>query len=231
MDYNEIDVNAVCFGILCNFQQFCGEERAKEAAALVRKIYEDNKKLLDRAESAEARAETIEKMVKEYQEVIVPRYREQAEKAEREMKEAKNDCAVAKRNHEIERNRRKKCENRIRELETQHRTEMCEAGYDCVQIGQVRKEKSDVEEIASNLCDDFTDFVTGGVYNAAPYCANKRPECVNDRGWCNGDNRACRGFLPNAARITEDLKSEVKPFQSIQAERNGRCFDFEAQGD
>lgn len=74
MEYNEIDVNAVCFGILCNFQQFCGEERAKEAAALVRKIYEDKK--------------TFEKMVKEYQEVIVPGYREQAEKAEREREEA-----------------------------------------------------------------------------------------------------------------------------------------------
>lgn len=88
MEYNEIDVNAVCFGILCNFQQFCGEERAKEAAALVRKIYEDNKKLLDRAESAEARAKTLEKMVKEYQDEIVPGYREQAEKAEREREEA-----------------------------------------------------------------------------------------------------------------------------------------------
>lgn len=88
MDYNEIDVNAVCFGILCNFQQFCGEERAKEASALVRQIYEENKKLLDRAESAEARAETLEKMVKEYQEVIVPGYREKAEKAERERDEA-----------------------------------------------------------------------------------------------------------------------------------------------
>lgn len=75
MEYNEIDVNAVCFGILCNFQQFCGEERAKEAAALVRKIYEDKK--------------TFEKMVKEYQEVIVPGYREQAEKAERERDELK----------------------------------------------------------------------------------------------------------------------------------------------
>lgn len=34
-----------------------------------------------------------------------------------------------------------KCaENRIRELEAQHRTEMCEAGYDCVKIGKERKE-------------------------------------------------------------------------------------------
>lgn len=257
MEYNEIDVNAVRFGILCNFQPICGEERAKEATELVRQIYEDNKKLLNLAKS-------FEKMVEEYQNEIVPGYREQAEKAERERdeeklkvdeyaesaraialwlsefcdkslaypqmisnaarkisvayadiekraekaekerEEATKDCAVAKRNHEIERNRRKECETRIRELETQHRTEMCEAGYDCVQIGKVRKEKAEVEEIASNLCDDFTDFVTGGVYNAAPYCAKKRPECVNDRGWCNGDNCVCRGFLPKAARITED---------------------------
>ena len=55
------------------------------------------------------------------------------------------------------------------------------------------------EETASDLCDDFTDFVTGGVHNAAPYCANRRPECVNAHGWCDGDNRVCRGFMPKAA--------------------------------
>lgn len=54
------------------------------------------------------------------------------------------------------------------------------------------------EETASDLCDDFTDFVTGGVHNAAPYCANRRPECVNAHGWCDGDNRVCRGFMPKA---------------------------------
>lgn len=40
--------------------------------------------LLARAEAAEARCETLEKMVKEYQDTIVPGYRERAEKAERE---------------------------------------------------------------------------------------------------------------------------------------------------
>lgn len=55
------------------------------------------------------------------------------------------------------------------------------------------------EEIASDICDDFTDFVTGGVHNAAPYCANRRPGCVNAHGWCDGDNRVCRGFMPKAA--------------------------------
>ena len=97
--------------------------------------------LLARAEAAEVRCETLEKMVKEYQEELIPGYRERAEKA---------------------------------------------------------------ENIASDLCDDFTDFVTGGIHNAAPYCANCRPECVNQRGWCNGDNRVCRGFLPKAAGTREE---------------------------
>ena len=60
------------------------------------------------------------------------------------------------------------------------------------------------EEIASDLCDGFTDFVTGGVHNAAPYCANHRPECVNAYGWCDGDNWVCRGFMPKAAGRKEE---------------------------
>ena len=60
------------------------------------------------------------------------------------------------------------------------------------------------EETASDLCDGFTDFVTGGVHNAAPYCANHRPECVNAYGWCDGDNRVCRGFMPKAAGRKEE---------------------------
>lgn len=110
----------------------------------VKKIYRGAESIADlmaRAEAAEARCETLEKMVKEYQDTIVPGYRERAEKA---------------------------------------------------------------AEIASDLCDDFTDFVTGGVHNAAPYCANKRPECVNAHGWCNGDNSVCRGFLPKAGGIKKE---------------------------
>lgn len=40
--------------------------------------------LLARVESAEARAQTLEKMVKEYQDDIIPGFREQTEKSERE---------------------------------------------------------------------------------------------------------------------------------------------------
>ena len=60
------------------------------------------------------------------------------------------------------------------------------------------------ENIASDLCDDFTDFVTGGVPNAAPYCANRHSECVNTYGWCNGDDKVCRGFMPKAAVQKEE---------------------------
>lgn len=47
--------------------------------------------LLARAEEAEARCKTLEKMVREYQDEIVPGYRERAEKAERERDEAVSD--------------------------------------------------------------------------------------------------------------------------------------------
>lgn len=56
----------------------------------------------------------------------------------------------------------------------------------------------EAENIASDLCDDFIDYVTSGVPNPAPYCANRCPECVDGRGWCNGDNLVCRGFSPKA---------------------------------
>ena len=55
MDIAELDVNAVCFGILCNFPQFCGEERAKEAAKLVRALYAERETL--RADLARVTAE------------------------------------------------------------------------------------------------------------------------------------------------------------------------------
>lgn len=47
--------------------------------------------LLVRAEEVEARCETLEKMIREYQDVIVPGYRERAKKAEREKDKAVGD--------------------------------------------------------------------------------------------------------------------------------------------
>lgn len=64
MDIAELDVNAVCLGILCNFPQFCGEERAKEAVELVRALYAEQKAL--RTELARVTAER-DAAVKKYE--------------------------------------------------------------------------------------------------------------------------------------------------------------------
>lgn len=47
MENNSLNINAVCFGILCNFTPICGKERAEEAAGLVRSLQVDNDRLLD----------------------------------------------------------------------------------------------------------------------------------------------------------------------------------------
>ena len=62
-------------------QQFCLPDKDCLATQAVTAITD----LISRAEAAEARCETLEKMVKEYQDVIIPGYRERAEKAEREI--------------------------------------------------------------------------------------------------------------------------------------------------
>lgn len=92
------------------------------------------------------------------------------------------------------------------------------AEYQDIIVPGYRQRAETAEEISSDLCDDFTDFVTGGVHNAAPYCANRRPECVNAYGWCDGDNRVCRGFVPKAAARNKDGGSDVPLSQQDQAE-------------
>lgn len=75
----------------CNIVSIC-----EDAAAVITDLFVENQSLRNaangfkaRAEAAEARCKTLEKMVKEYQDVIVPGYRERAEKAERESDEAR----------------------------------------------------------------------------------------------------------------------------------------------
>lgn len=100
---------------------------------------------------------------------------------------------------EAEEERCKELEERCKRL-NEDRERANEAAAKWESMYHVALERAErAEETASDLCDDFTDFVTGGVHNAAPYCANRRPECVNAYGWCDGDNRVCRGFMPKAA--------------------------------
>lgn len=44
-------------------------------------------------------------------------------------------------------------ENRVHDLETLHRTEMCEDGYDCVELGKVRKALQAAEDENKKLLD------------------------------------------------------------------------------
>ena len=68
-------------------------------------------------EKAEPRCETLERMVKEYQDVIVPGYRERAEAAEA----------------------------KVHELETAYRLEKCEDGPECAELGKARRELAEAE--------------------------------------------------------------------------------------
>lgn len=54
------DINAVCFGILCNFAPVCGEERAKEAVELVRMLQAENKRLRAELEQVKREKEGLE---------------------------------------------------------------------------------------------------------------------------------------------------------------------------
>lgn len=56
------------------------------------------------------------------------------------------------------------------------------------------------EGAATDLCEDFVDFVCEGVGgNAAEYCANRSAECVDAYGGCDMGGGFCKGFFPEAA--------------------------------
>lgn len=103
MDYNELAERLKCPQIrecpIKGKQPSCGKcqkDISKQAANAITD-------LLSRAEAAEARCkiletrlETAEKMVKEYQDTIVPGYRDRAEKAEREAKESQREAKICR---------------------------------------------------------------------------------------------------------------------------------------
>lgn len=81
----------------CNIVSIC-----EDAAAAITDLLVENQSLRNaangfkaRVEAAEARCKTLEKMVREYQDEIVPGYRERAKKAGRERDEAISDLTWA----------------------------------------------------------------------------------------------------------------------------------------
>lgn len=88
MDIEKLDINAVCFGILCNFTPVCGEEKAKEAVALIRSLQTENEKLQAEVErqrrSADNGQHLYENAERAYMKVL----------AELEQVKAERDAAV-----------------------------------------------------------------------------------------------------------------------------------------
>lgn len=70
MDVEKLDINAVCFGILCNFTPVCGEERAKEAAGFVRTLQAENEKLRAELEQVKAERDAAVSWAQKYTESI-----------------------------------------------------------------------------------------------------------------------------------------------------------------
>lgn len=97
MDYKKLIKALKCDGYgISQDMDGCSNRRCKyrdtDGACNIVSICLDASKaiidLLSRAEVTEARCKAFEKMVREYQDVIVPWYRERAEKDEREKNEA-----------------------------------------------------------------------------------------------------------------------------------------------
>ena len=70
MDIERLDINAVCFGILCNFTPVCGEERAKEAVELVRTLQAENEKLRAELEQVKRENETLKHALQNWHEEV-----------------------------------------------------------------------------------------------------------------------------------------------------------------
>ena len=58
-----------------------------------------------------------------------------------------------------------------------------------------KKRADQAERIASELCDDFINYVITGVPNPAPYCANRCPKCVDGRAGATAISWFVVGFL------------------------------------
>ena len=74
MDIEKLDINAVCFGILCNFTPVCGEERAKEAVELVRTLQAENEKLRADLEQVKRERDELERFLGELEGAVYTGY-------------------------------------------------------------------------------------------------------------------------------------------------------------
>lgn len=87
-------------------------------------------------------------------------------------------------------------EARVHELETLHRTEMCESGYDCVELGKVRKELEEAEARAEKA-EKERDAAIHGIFQAASakcfWCKHESNKWLSDGSM----DDLCRTCLEN----------------------------------
>lgn len=137
----------------CVHEKICGLWRAAEsqdASCYDETCFE---------EKGEARCEILERMVKEYQDVIVPGYREQAQAAEA----------------------------RVHELETAYRLEKCEDGPECAELGKARRALEAAEaraEKAESERDEYFKHLQG-----LCFCCAHRTDGFDCHVKCYGHKR------------------------------------------
>lgn len=94
MDYETLIENLVFWSKAFHVNPQARDALEKAATAIT-DLLVANQSLRNTANEFKARCETLEKMAREYQDEIVPGYRERAEKAERERDEAISDLTWA----------------------------------------------------------------------------------------------------------------------------------------
>ena len=80
-----------------------------------------------------------------------------------------------------ESNARRQAEARVLELETSHRTELCDSGFECVELGKVRKALEEAVARAEKAERERDDFKAK--YIEAVKRACELSKIVDDHGW------------------------------------------------
>lgn len=96
--------------------------------------------------------------------------------------------------------RAKAAEDRVRELETTHRTEMCENGYDCVELGKAKIALAKIGAHADKMKEQL-EAAIGTIYVLIADCPPEtcKEICANHDGVCSkyaaiGQYDYCKGF-------------------------------------
>ena len=104
---------------------------------------------------------------------------------------------------------------RVHELETTHRVEMCEDGYDCVELGKARRDLMEAEEAAKAAAqkreidwDAWKGCTCNSVQKSCCTCVSFRCQyCMNASEYKRGDYcSSCGRPLNGMARLKLEMR-------------------------